>query len=501
MRNITLASTADIYECGAENSLLRARISHDPFRAYSLAVKGLINGLGEAASDEVWKPILTPLRKYGFALCAAPLPFNEPSIQQTDIGKLNSSRVALDKVYPAQALQLGKTILCLEAINQRGENPYATWLAEDALRNPGTKAVLISDSRLVSAAEYQLSRDRATRRLSVITPAQLARERWFDVLYVLGAARWFPSYIFDAPRSKKTQLVRYAWIKDGREPSKTFLSAAVPAVGEADDPPEQEVYDASELLPVVDWRSIGQKLAAAELQNVFESADAYLVLLEGDRAVFLEAEDGATVLTIDLDADESTDRLARIATNEVRAGTFLLLRTSGGGDYIVVEADRHFLKERAPEVREAQRNWKTLLRYEVEKDGLLGVSLRLLDLGSNSAEEINVRNYLSPRSIRTRAPEDFQAIMRLVGLGEQWERYWNMMGEIDHAHRLAGHRVRRQLLRKLEELDLTELERVGQMDITLPEVDAGGLTAFRVLDVSPDSQLVAINRVGHPFEL
>jgi hypothetical protein len=502
MRTATLAATAEIYDCGSTNVLVRARLSHDRFCAYSLAVRRLIHGLGEAVSDEVWKPILTPLRRYGFALCAAPLPFNEPTIQPQDIGKLHSRRDELAMVYPAQAIQLGNTILCLEALIQSNENPYAAWLTDAALQNRGDGAVLIRDSRLVPSSERELSRNRATRRLSVITAAQLTRERCFDTIYVLGAARWFPSFVFDAPRANKTELVRYAWIKDIREPSKSFLSAAAPTPEAADEPSEHgESYDAADVLPVVDWRSIGQKFASAEPQNSLESAEARLVLLEGDRAVFLETADGATVLTIDLDADESTERLARISTNEVRPGTFLLLRTSGGGDYIVTEADRHFLKERAAEVRKAQQQWKALLRQEVLKDGLLGVSLRLIDLGSSSAEEVNVRNYMSPRSIRTRAPDDFQAIMRLVGLGGEWQAYWDMMGEIDHAHRLAGHFIRRQLLHNLEGLDLTELERVGSMDITLPEVDAGGLTAFRVLDVSPDTQLVGNHSLGHLFEL
>ena len=224
-------------------------------------------------------------------------------------------------------------------------------------------------------------------------------------------------------------------------------------------------------------------------------------MLEGEHAVFLEAADGASVLSIDLDADETTERIARIGTNEVRTGTFLLLRTSGSGDYIVTEADRHFLLSRATALRRAQRRWKELLRKEVQVDGLLAVSIRLIDLGSNSADEINVRNYLSPRSIRTRSPEDFRAIMRLVALGDEWERYWEMMGEIDHAHRHAGQRIRKQLLRRLEQLDLNELERIGRMDITLPEMDAGGLAAFRAVDISPETQLVSTHQLGHPFVL
>jgi hypothetical protein len=502
MRATTLAAANNIYECGSTNVVVRARLSHDGFRSYSLALKRLIHSLGEAVSEEVWKPIITPLRRYGFALCAAPLPFNDPAILPADVGKLHSRREDLAMVYPVQAMQLGNTIFSLEALLQSSENPYGTWLSEAALRNREGGAVLITDSRLVAAAGRQLSRHPATQRLSVITHAQLARDRCFGVLYVLGAAKWFPNFVFDAPRSRRTELVRYSWIRDRRESHKSFLSAAVATVQMEDEPSAHEdYYDAGDLLPVVDWRSIGQKIAAAEPQNTLESTDARLVLLEGDCAVFLEAADGATVMAIDLDADESTDRIAPVATREVKTGTFLLLRTGGGGDYIVTEADRHFLKERAPVVREAQQRWKALLRQEVQKEGLFGVSLRLLESGSSSATEPNVRNYLSPRSIRTRTPEDFRAIMRLVGLGEEWERYWDMMGEIDRAHRRAGHRIRLQLLRKLEELDLTELERAGRMDIALPEFGAGGFTAFRVLDISPDSQPVSLNRLGHLFEL
>ena len=496
-----MAATAEIYACAAETSLLRTRISHDLFRTFSMGMKRLLRGLGEATDDELWKPVINPLRRYGFALCAAPLPFNETSIQPPGIDRLNSKRETLGMLYPAQAAQLAAVIEGLKALRMVGENPYLQWLAQAASQNPGTGAVLIRDSRLVAASERELYRQKSTRRLHVVTPAQLTKERCFDALFVIGAERWFPSFVFDAPRAMRTEAARYSWIADGRQQPSVFISAP-PRAAEVPDPSNdtEDSYDADDLLPVVDWRSIGQKIAASDV-HATESADARLVLLEGDCAVFLEAADGASILTIDLEADESTERIARIQTSDVRPGTFLLLRTSGGGDYVVAEADQYFLKDRAAELRARQQEWKTLLRNEVRKDGLLGVSLKLIDLGSASAEEINVRNYLSPRSIRTRVPEDFRAIMRLVGLGDKWESYWEMMGEIDHAHRLAGHRIRRQLLRRLAELDLTELERVGRLDITLTDVDAGGLTAYRVIDVSPDQPTVSISRLGHPFDL
>ena len=498
----TLATINQVYECAAASAVFRTRIQHDAFRTFSMGMKRLICGLGEAIEDESWKPVIKPLRRYGFEMCAAPLPFNETTIQRPAVDRLHSKCEELAMLYPAQAAQLAGVIEMLKPLLASPENPYLRWVAQLAAQNTSIGAVLIRDSRLVAATERQLYKQTSTRRLQVVTPAQLTKDRCFDVLFVIGAERWFPPFIFDAPRSNRTEVAQYSWIKDGRQLPREFLSAPsniAETVEAAND--TEDTYDANDLLPVIDWRSIGQKIAASDIQSTMESVEARLVLLEGESAVFLESADGASVLTIDLEADESTQRIARIQIGEVRPGTFLLLRTSGGGDYVVAEADQSFLKDRAAELRARQHEWKTLLRREVRKDGLLAVSLKLMDLGSASAEEINVRNYMSPRSIRTRVPEDFRAIMRLVGLGEKWESYWEMMGEIDHAHRLAGHRIRRQLLRKLAELDLTELERVGRLNINLPDVDAGGLTAFRVLDVSPDQQFVSIGRLGHPFDL
>lgn len=501
MRPSTLAAASTVYKCATIARVARTRLSHERFRAYSLSLRRLIRGVGENGSDEAWKAVLSPLRRYGFSLCAAPLAFNEGSIRP-DLDRLRSRLEGFALVYPAQAILLAKVLDDLEALISSCENPMVFWLSQNAVQYDAPGAVLIRDSRLLGISERQLLGHPATRHLEVVAPAQLTRDKCFNVLYVLGAARWFPSFVLEAPRANAIELVTYSWIRDKREPGKTFLNSSAPDIDAELEFADQDSSDvADDVLPVVDWIGIGQRVASTSIQNPLDSVDAKLFLLDGEQAVFLEAADGASVLSIDLDADETTDRIARIGTNEVRSGTFLLLRTSGSGDYIVTEADRHFLRSRAPELRSAQRQWKELLRKEVQASGLLVVSLKLIDFGSHSADEVNVRNYLSPRSIRTRSTEDFRAIMRLIGLGDEWERYWNMMGEIDQAHRYAGHRIRKQLLHRLEQLDLTELERTGRLNINLPDMDGGGLAAFRVVDVSPNSQLVSNHQLGHPFEL
>ena len=206
MRTSTLAEATKVYECAIKAKVVRTRLSHERFRTYSLSLRRLVRAVGEDASDEVWKTILSPIRRYGFSLCAAPLPFNEASIRPNLPG-LRSRREDLALVYPAQAILLAATLDHLEALIASNENPLGFWLSQSAMKNDPPGAVLVCDSRLVELSERQLVARPATRHLQIVTPAQLTRDSCFTVLFVLGAARWFPSFVFEAPRANAIELV------------------------------------------------------------------------------------------------------------------------------------------------------------------------------------------------------------------------------------------------------------------------------------------------------
>lgn len=500
MRPVDFRQVADVYEC-TNAPVTRHRLNHHAFRSYSLSLARLIRALGELAADEIWRSILSPLRRYGYSVCSAPVPFNEPVIRP-DLDQLNRRKDKLTFVYPAEAIQLGVVLDHLTVLVDCADSPYAQWLS-DSVRQHGTDgALLLRNTKLFGAVERHLFKFPYTKQLTLLSSSQLTRDNVFGTIYVVGAAKWFPPYVFEAPRARQIHIACYSWITDSPQKPRSFVAAAVPSTElDPDEETADETFDAGDLLPVVDWNSIRQHASSPETSNQLDSVEAMLALLESDAAVFLEASPGSTVLALDLDADDPKERLDRIDVKDVRIGTYLLLRTTGGGDYVVAEADKHFLKDQAEHLRAAQRHWKTLLLEEVKRTSPLHVSLRLLDLGSSRADEVNVRNYISARSIRTREPEDFAAIMRLVGLGDRADEYWDMMGQIDRAHRLAGFRIRRQLIRQLEHLDLNQLERTGKLDITLPDLEGGALTAFRVVDVSPEVHTISGYRVGHPFEV
>ena len=108
---------------------------------------------------------------------------------------------------------------------------------------------------------------------------------------------------------------------------------------------------------------------------------------------------------------------------------------------------------------------------------------------------------MSPRSIRTQKFDDFDAIMKLVGLGSQSAEYWQVMDKINVAHQRAGHKVRELLLDQVRDLDVNQLHKQGQMEFKLADSDDGGIIAFRVESLLSDLVSVPYSRIGQPFKL
>ena len=90
---------------------------------------------------------------------------------------------------------------------------------------------------------------------------------------------------------------------------------------------------------------------------------------------------------------------------------FLLLKTSGGGDYIVPLANR-ILGSEADKLRASQKGWKDRLRKLKNNNGTDWVINELRSLGCSIASPTNLRNWMSYRGIKTSQFSHFQAIMK-----------------------------------------------------------------------------------------
>ena len=248
--------------------------------------------------------------------------------------------------------------------------------------------------------------------------------------------------------------------------------------------------EASEVPPKFDVASIVQRARRVDDESLvhFQTADlieSKLLLLEQDLAVFVVASEGASELVVDL--HEDADKLIRrVRTGELEPGMAILVRTEGGGDYIVKAADQ-IMAERSEELRESQRHWKQRLRELVDKHGSAHIVERLKAAGSKIANYQNLQNWISFRSIRTHDKTDFKAIFKVIGATIVADQYWVSMGVIDAAHRRAGFLIRDRLLQQVKNDNLSPLRINGRQNFVLPgEVGGGRVTAIRIVKILPE---------------
>lgn len=508
MKQCDLTVATDIYDCSKNLEIIKHIVAHKALGNFCLSLKRFEHILGENADDPYWKAFLSPLKRYRFELCAAPLFLNSPPSQTlSGIRALKHSALRCKNLFPQFDGYAQDILTQIFSLLELNENPLLDFLDSKVRSDRSTDtAILLKESYLVPSAEEVLKSHHVLRRVPLLVPVQLRRGKCYKTLFVIGPARWFPSYVYSAPRAFKLNLVRYGWIKETLRVEPVFIGSKDTKVEPEKSAPEatyvteEEYLSSEDLIPIIDWGSISRKVAGHLSRDAGqEEVDARLFLLEGEKAVFLDTEENSSVLIIDLDEEEKY-RVKRIAVNNISPNIYVLLRTSGGGDYIINVANWIMGKE-AEGARMMQKLWKTRLREAARSSSLLEVSLNLLDLGSSKANEVNVRNWMSYKSIKTWDYNDFAAIMQLVGLGDKAKECWEIMGMIDTAHRKAGHHIRKLLLRKVHESDLDELQRLGKMDFELSEVDSGSLTAFRVRDVSNEIMKVSVSLLGHPFDV
>lgn len=527
-----LSSATKVYHYSSHCKIDQHRISCPEFGSFCIELRRFKNALGEICQEEYWRKLLSFLNRFQFEMSAAPVSFNHADIYSRGlVESLKGHLARCDVIYPSFAAQAQELLARVEQLAKSKASPLLDYLIKFPTAIGKNSALVLKESRLIRTveSEFALRRDEITKnqpdllRAELIVAPQLRGSTCYRKLFVIGPSFWFPEYVFNAPRALEVHILQYSWIKGSWSKNPVFVRSFDGKLEEAEtrETPSsakasieigsstENALDANELLPTLDWNEILNRFTPrGRVESTLEQVDARLLLLEDDFAVFIEASEGSKALIIDLEENlgESTlevsranNVLKRISVSDVEPEMFILLRTGGGGDYIAPLADK-ILGEQASYAREVQSRWKSLLRDTVRRKSLLETSILLLDLGSTRANEVNVRNWLSSRNIKPQEFDDFNAVMRLVGLEDEVEEYWKVACAIDRAHRRAGHHIRKLLLRQVLKADLKELERMGRMDFELSEADGGSLTAFRITDVSPEQYLVSVSRIGHPFE-
>ena len=513
MKFIPINSISGIYECIQFCVMKWHWVDHEKLHTFSLALRKFERLLGEEKDEELWQQFLRPLKRFRFRLCATPLPFNHPRLAINDIEKIAVVLSRVQYLYPELGVSAQKLFTMVKLLLNCNDTPLLELLTSLSYgKFPNKTALLLKDPRMIPPVREAISKNPTLREIELIRFPQLCTGNVYKKLLVIGPTRWFPEYVFNAPRAKEIHLINFNWIKDHWQPEPAFLSHGGQSINQEPAPVEsvvdknrrvistEQYVDAEEILPSINWHLINIKYTCGN-SNTFrpDFIQARLFLLEEGYGVFLDSEKNSRNHVINLDVDLDEDPYCRMSTSDIQPGMYILLRTGDRGDYIYEIADK-IIGDKAIEIRETQKNWKNLLWEQVSQRGLGEVSIALQQLGSPISNEVNLRNWASKKNIKPRDEKDFAAIMKLIGLEHKAKEYWENASALELAHRKAGHHISELLLKQVKKSDLSLLESTGIMDFQLPEVDGGILTAFRIEDISPDTFPISSSQVGRPIE-
>lgn len=525
MKPISIAAATSVYESASKCEIVRHFVDHSGLADVSRSLRALTQSLNAEVEEEYWQRVLSPVRRLAFALCSTPLPFDRAAAAVgIDWDFLDKQVRRCQQLYPDSHAALASVVQKLQHLSTEKTSPLIAVLETLHSKSSVGMSVVLRNARMNSPVAAYFAANRALRKAKLVSTRQLREAKLCELLVTIGPCGWFPEYVLSAPRATQIHVVSFRWIRDTWKPGPVFLDGAgaaendrkhqlgaLPHVKDHSRPPDQvqtsveaepDLQPMDLIPPLPPFSRTGSQTPGLHAGISDELVSARLCNLSGERAVFISADEGATSLVIDL-AESGDSIVRRVPADELEPELFLILRTSGSGDFIAPLADR-ILGDLAIERRTQQAAWKGSLVATAQRqfgelsrrDLAARVAANLRSNNTSEARPANVHYWMSSKSIRPRKEEDFAAILDFAGIGERFQELWEAMGDIDRAHKRAGQAIRQMLLQKIATTTLEPLERDGEMTFDLGENDGGTLSAFQIISISDEDFEISADRVG-----
>lgn len=395
--------------------------------------------------------------------------------------------------YIEIADQLGDILKTLEDLKLCGDNP----LLENIEKNIGyNDAALMlinpdhSQAVLEMCEDFGIGIKVSSPNTSGIIPSQKG--------IFCGCAKFFPAHTFWSPEFKELHLVRFAWffdyIRSHHQIHGQAINSSPPAlvIKKKDAVPVQVFEKPIELTdPAKDFdiSMLGRYRSKDQDQGSFDNVEAKVVVLRGGKFVFLPADDDYKhhcITNLDV-LDRGPPAVKKIAISEFNQYTAILLRERERGDYVADIANT-ILGSRAELFRSHQHQWKNALREQINSVGITELSKELSRAGCKTAASYqNLRNWASARFIRPHDSDDFNCLLKFLGLENEAPALIRSMGKIRAAHRAAGHRISQQL-RQLAQND-NNLKGILTDGYRIYRTEGGGKLGVYIFDRVLDEKI------------
>jgi hypothetical protein len=229
-----------------------------------------------------------------------------------------------------------------------------------------------------------------------------------------------------------------------------------------------------------------------------------LILLAGGCKTFLQ-DDTKIIEISDLiegrtDIQKIGKKYPRRFVNQLREGDLIVLRTSGSGNYLLDVSKALMLKAGQNDLHETVFAWKRMLRNGLETYGSERIASELAKKGFKLKNHKYIWMWTTDQVIR---PHSIHIFYELIAVLEELDCsdeiseplkmvdiWWKQMKDIIRFHMKAGQEIRNALLQRLGKMIRDNIIITDSCIFSLPDVDAGEMSIFRVTGV--DSQTIDI---------
>lgn len=501
-------------------------LSSPELESFYRAEKQLRYSCGEDYGNNFWEPLKKIFRTYEYEHVLAPLRLD--SIGSLDVDQLETAKAQFeftDQIYPGKAQFVNDFFVSLDRCLASGSGPLSAGVLQALDKHSNENGVVILRKSFLDIAYnalieggVQLSPEQ------VITPREIRDDNKYGNLFILSNPYLLKRYGFEwvlrSPRASSNTLITFDFFDFKWKPEPTFPSQNSPnpvriRYSFSMEPGSEESFgkplNTSLIREPLNPGSLDQ--TADEQINKFkgdptltynaqpEFISCRLFLLHGDKGVWLEED--ASSYVIDLEPGSPNMYGRRLHVGDLSTGMFYLYREEEG-DFVPDLADQILTTKYGDSrpFRSAQSFWKERLRQLVRIDGIPRVIAYLKKNGCDIANAPNLRNWMSERTIRTKAKGDFEAILSSIGLEDELEDYWEKMRVIASAHREAGKEVGSRLRNSIANSNASaKMQRLGhyEFDIDLPKT--GSLVAREITDRSVGTSNIKASDVDEVFDL
>ena len=513
---------------------------------FSTALKKFQAMLYASDQIEIWKNFTGRLKRYRYLISVSPLPPNSAVFDTSLIHKYLSGFLKLQQSGSdgsSQIIVAANNLLSLfqnvssERINKLDDR--FRLLIRDRNLSYGM-AIALLEHNLVKPVKIYFNEVLPHNSFEVISIHELKKITAFKKIILFGAPAWLEnkgySFLFSSPRSSTLDFISYSWVKNTVNRESAFdcakfdskiLNAEKSKIEFERDKhaDKQDIEDADTYLPVPDISYLKSRLtqstSAEGSDDIEEAVNARIIILTGNKAVFIEAEKDSKSFVLNLneeghndnepdqniedeeddDVNESSDMLGRYFNDDLQEGMFLLLRTGGGGDFIVPVADK-ILGDMKIKCRGMQKQWKDLLKSKIKEHGIEKVRKMIISAGGTNVHVATIRNWANERNIRPGTPQNFKALLHMLGIEHEFDKYDENAEIILAAHRKAGMHIRRLLIQQIKKSDMKSLLEEGIMRFNLTDIDTcASMTAYRIERILDEIHEVPYYKLGHPVDI